>query len=251
MVFIILTIYNEEKSIPTLIKDIRRFMKKGEYKIIAVDDGSYDNSLRLLQELSDEDIIIKNHKINLSIGAVFLTGFNAALDESKNNDDIVILMESDQTSEPRLLKRLIDKISIEGYDIAIASRFAKGGGYINFPLNRKIYSYFANFILRLFFPISKIRDYTIFYRSYRVGILREISNFFGLYNFIQCRSFVSNSELLIKAALFTDKITEIPYIYNYGNKKGKSKLHPIRNILEYIYFIFYNMRKLKKVIFLK
>lgn len=250
MVYIILAIYNEERAIPSLVSDIRSVMKKGEYKIIAVDDGSSDDSLKILQELMDNDIIITPHKINLSIGAVFLTGFNKALEESKNDDDVIILMESDQTSDTELLKHLIDEIRCNGHDIAIASRFIKGGCYVNFPFLRKIYSVFANYLLSYFFPITGVKDYTIFYRSYRVGLLKKVRDFFGPYSFIQFRRFVSNSELLIKCSYFTKNFIEIPFSYDYSNKKGKSKLMPLQNIFEYIHFIFF-MRHLEKKILQK
>jgi len=250
MILVILAIYNEEKSIRQLVKNLRHSLKNDEYKIIAVDDGSSDDSLRILTELKGEDIIIAQHKVNLSIGAVFSTGFNVAIQEARNDDDVVVLMESDQTSDIELLKRLIDEIRINGSDIAIASRYIKNGGYLNFPLTRKIYSKLANSILKKYFPIANVSDYTIFYRSYRVSCLKKVMDFFGAYNFIHFRGFVSNSELLIKAACFTGKISEIPFKYDYGNKEGKSKLLVLNNILEYFYFIF-SMKKmvgaLKKV----
>ena len=136
------------------------------------------------------------------------------------------------------MKHLIDEISVKQNDIAIASRYIKGGGYVNFPFFRSLYSKQANNLLKRFFPIRKVKDYTIFYRSYRVKVLREVMNFFGAYNFIHFRGFVSNPELLIKASCFTDRISEIPFMYDYGNKEGKSKLHVISGILEYIYFVF-------------
>lgn len=243
MVFIILAIYNEEKNIPQLVSDIRSALKKGEYKIIAVDDGSSDDSLRILRELKDDDIIIEHHKVNLSIGAVFSTGFNIALQQAKSDDDLVVVMESDQTSDVGLLKELIDTLSMKDRDICIASRYIKGGGYSNFPLIRRLYSILANNIMRYFFPIPGVRDYTIFYRCYRVKVLRDVMDFFGPYNFIHFRGFVSNSEILVKAACFTDKISEVPFFYNYGGKKGKSKLRICSNIFEYIYFIF-SMRRI-------
>lgn len=248
MIFVILAIYNEEKSLFALVGDIRKALKNDEYKIIAVDDGSSDDSLAILHQLNnDNDIIIAPHKINLCIGAVFSTGFNIALREAKDDNDIVIAMESDQTSDVDLMRHLIDEIRLNGKDIAIASRYIKGGGYYNFPLMRKIYSIFANNILRKFFPIEGVSDYTIFYRSYSVRVLREAMDFFTQYNFIHFRGFVSNSEILIKAACFTEKISEIPFKYDYGNKKGKSKLRVFGNILEYIYFVF-SMRRIIKLV---
>lgn len=244
MIFVILAIYNEEKSLPMLVADIREVLKKESYKIIAVDDGSSDLSYQILQQLKKDDIIIAKHRMNLSIGAVFSTGFNITLKESKRDDDIVIVMESDQTSDLELLMHIIDEIRCKGNDICIASRYINGGGYVRFPLSRRIYSICANNILRKYFPIPGVSDYTIFYRSYRIKVLRQVMELFGLYEFIHFRGFVSNSEILIKASCFTKRISEIPFLYNYGNKKGKSKLHVFKNILEYLYFIF----SIKKII---
>jgi len=248
MIYIILAIYNEERALPHLIGDIRKLFHREPYKIVAVDDGSSDRSLEILKSLSGEDIIIAPHQINLSIGAVFLTGFNTALNDSKHGNDVIVLMESDQTSDVNLLGHLINEIRVKGNDIAIASRYIQEGGYVNFPLARKLYSVCANNIMRKFFPIPGVKDYTIFYRAYRSGLLKQVRDFFGPYSLIQFRRFVSNSELLIKAAYFTDKIVEVPFLYNYGNKKSKSKLMPFKNICEYFYFIVSMKNIEKKVI---
>lgn len=243
MIFVILAIYNEEKSLPALVREIRNVLSGEDYRIIAVDDGSSDLSHHILLQLKGEDMLIAKHRVNLSIGAVFSTGFNIALRESKSDDDIVVIMESDQTSDSDILMRIINEIRAEGKDIAIASRYVRGGGYVKFPLLRMVHSVSANNILRACFPINEVTDYTIFYRSYRVKVLRKVMEFFGLSNFIHFRGFVSNSEVLIKASCFTRKISEIPFLYNYGNKKGKSKLRIFNNTLEYLYFI-YSMRKI-------
>jgi dolichol-phosphate mannosyltransferase len=250
MIYIILAIYNEEKAIPSLIKQIREVMENEEYKIVAIDDGSTDGSLSLLNGLIKDDIIIAHHNLNLSIGAVFLTAFNTVLNDSKNDDDVVVLMESDQTSSIDLLIILVEEIRVRNHDIAIASRFINGGGYVNFPFTRRIYSLFANHILQCFFPIPGVKDYTIFYRSYSCRFLKKLRAIFGTYSFIQFRGFISNSELLIKSSYFTKKIIEIPFLYDYGNKKGKSKLRPMQTIFEYLYFIF-NMRNIEKEVYQK
>ena len=247
MIFVILAIYNEEKSLPELVGEIRKILDRENYRIIAVDDGSSDLSHDILLHLKKEDMLIAKHRVNLSIGAVFSTGFNIALRESKSDDDIIVVMESDQTSDPGLLLHLINEIRYEGKDIAVASRYIEGGGYVKFPLSRMIHSVSANNLLKACFPIDKVTDYTIFYRSYRVKVLRKVMEFFGSSNFIRFMGFVSNSELLIKASCFTKKISEVPFLYNYGNKKGKSKLHILSNILEYVYFIYLMQKIIKSV----
>jgi dolichol-phosphate mannosyltransferase len=169
------------------------------------------------------------------------------LSDSKNNDDIMIIMESDQTSEINLVKPLVSKIRDEGNDIVIASRYIKGGGYANFPFLRRVFSLVANKLMQFYFPLINVRDYTIFFRAYRTGVLREAVKYFGQFGLIQSRSFCANAELLIKLSLFTKRINEIPFIYNYAKKGGGSKIRIFSTVLEYFSLILYLKAVFKKV----
>ena len=80
-----------------------------------------------------------------------------------------------------------------------------------------------------------------------MGLLKKVSAFFGATNLLQSKGFVSNAELLIKCALFTNKIQEIPFLYNYAKKKNPSKLRIIGTVLEYFSFIFYMREIINKV----
>lgn len=247
MIYFVLPIYNEEKSISALILKLRELMKGCDYKIIAVNDGSCDKSLEVLEKLADSRLTIESYFINMNIGAVFATGIDKVLSESTDDGDILIIMESDQTSEIDLVKELILQIRDKNNDISIASRYKEGGQYLNFPIARRIFSYTANQLLRLYFPIGKIRDYTIFFRAYRIGILREAVNYFGRFGLIQSRGFVANAELLIKLSIFTRRISEIPFVYNYGKKIGESKIDILRTINEYFVLVNYLKHVLKKM----
>ncbi len=239
MIYILLPIYNEEKSIDKIVASLEEHLSTYQYKIIAVNDGSNDSSLKTLQNLRHKNIFIESYIINMNIGAVFATGIARALFESKNNDDILIIMEADQTSSVNIIPRLIDEIDKNCKDIVIASRYQKGGKYINFPILRRIFSFFANKLMQLYFPIDGIYDYTIFFRAYRLSILKKAVRYFGLFGLIQSTGFVANAELLVKLSIFSDKIKEVPFIYNYAKKKGESKIRVIRTINEYITTIFY------------
>jgi glycosyltransferase involved in cell wall biosynthesis len=140
MVYIILPLYNEEESVSSIVKGIRDELSGMQYKIIAINDGSSDRTLKLLNELNRGGIIVSSHLVNMNIGVVLLTGLMRAFLDSNHKDDIIIIMEADQTSPAVLLKRLISEIN-SGNDVVIASHYQKGGGYKNFPLHRKIFSH--------------------------------------------------------------------------------------------------------------
>lgn len=250
MIFIVLPIYNEEENLRELIPEIRSSMKGRDYKIIAVNDGSLDQSLEILKGLQNGDLLIESSYINMNVGAVFSAGINRALMESKNDNDIVIIMEADQTSSTDALLQLISEINKRNDDIVIASRHIKGGQLVKFPLMRRIYSGNASRFLRFFYYISEhVHDYTIFLRAYRVNILRKGVGYFGEFGIIQSKGFVANAELLIKLSMLTDRISEIPFVYDYGKKKGKSKIKILSTIGEYFTVISYLKevsRKLKR-----
>ncbi|MBF0618904.1 MAG: glycosyltransferase [Candidatus Omnitrophica bacterium] len=245
MIYFILPIYNEKNNLAALIANIRGMMSGRQYRIVAVNDGSTDGSLEMLEALRREDLMITGSVINMNVGAVFSAGLAAAL-QGAANDDIIVIMESDQTSEQSLVLPMAEKIVRGEADIVVASRYLPGGKYINFPFFRLIFSHGANRLMRVFFPIRDIRDYTIFFRVYRARVLKEASFYFGSFGLIQSKGFVANAELLIKLSLFTTRIVEVPFVYNYGKKKGASKINVLRTINEYFVLITYLKRIMKK-----
>lgn len=247
MIYFALPIYNEEANIRPLIQGIRNLMKSKDYRIIVINDGSSDNSLNILNELKDDRMFIRSSRINMNIGGVFSSAIDAVLADSENDDDIMIIMESDQTSEVSLVENMVAEIQ-DGNDVIIASRYQKGGMYKNFPFYRLIYSRGANYFLRKIFPIAAgVCDYSIFLRAYRVKVFRTLVEYFGKFGIIQSKGFIANSEILIKISLFSSRIKEIPFVYNYGRKVGKSKMHIIRTINEYFVFVGYMKRIANKV----
>jgi dolichol-phosphate mannosyltransferase len=240
MVFIILPVFNEEKTIEWTIGKIRSILQNTQYHIVVVNDGSTDRTMTILQKLKKNttDLTIESYLINMNIGAVFQTGIHAVLDHAKNSD-VIVIMESDKTSSPELLPKLISSIEHDKNDICIASRYIKGGAYKNFPTERRIFSYLASYLMQHTFPIDQVKDYTIFYRSYKASVLRIAITHFGKFGLIQSKGFVSNAELLVKLSFFTKRIAEIPFVYDYGVKKGRSKLGILKTINEYFVVLGY------------
>ena len=241
-----LPVYNEEDNIKKTIEELRSLMKGKDYKIVAVNDGSIDNSLKILNELKGKDLVVEGSVVNMNVGAVFSLGIDRVLSEAKD-DDIMVIMESDQTSEVAIIKDLVGPVEKDAADIVIASRYLKSGGYVNFPFLRLIFSYCANSLMKFYFPIQNVIDYTIFFRAYRIGLVKKATEHFGRFGLIQSKGFVANAELLIKLSIFTKKIKEVPFTYNYGKKIGQSKINIFRTINEYFVLINYLKRIFKKV----
>lgn len=237
MIFIIIPAYNEERNISLLIPKIGAVLESIslEYKILVVNDGSYDGTYAKCIELSQEfPLEVLTHPVNKGVGQTFLTGFKSAVSLA-GPDDIILLMEADSTNDPGCLQEMILRIR-EGWDVVIASRYRKGGGYINFPLRRKISSLAANFLMDAFSPVEEVKDYTIFYRAYKAELLKKAFDFWKD-KFITYRGFVANEEVLLKLRRFNPGILEVPLVYDYGLKAGKSKMRLRKSFLELIRLI--------------
>lgn len=243
MIYILIPVYNEEANIAGLIEAIRKTLSGKDYLIIAVNDGSRDGSLSVLNNLKSDDLDIVSHKINMNVGAVFSDGINRAIELSSSDDDRLIIMEGDKTSSVDIIPGLIDEIET-GSDVVIASRYKGEGCYKGFPFFRLVYSRAANALMRRLFPIENASDYTIFFRSYRLNLLKDAVIHFGPSGLIQSRGFTANAELLIKLGVLGARITEMPFVYDYSVKKGKSKLNVIKTITEYLMTVSY-LREVK------
>ena len=249
MIAVVLPVYNECEGIEALLRDLRTVLSARDepYRIVVVDDGSEDGTAEVLDREAGEadDLTVARHRVNLSIGAAFTSGLLAAAQHCGHDGDVIVLMEGDRTSSPEFLDRLVSECREGGADVAVASRYLPGGGYRRFPLFRLLCSRVVNRLLARSFPIPGVTDYTLFLRAYRAPVLRRVIDFFGPHALLASSGFTANAELLIKLSCFTPRITELPFLYDYGVKEGRSKLPVVRTICEYVTFFGY-MRSLTR-----
>jgi len=239
MIRLIIPAYNEGKNLPTVVPDIARALGNEQYELVVVNDGSADNTLAVANELAQRyPVTVLDHGVNRGVAEAFRTGLTHVIKKA-DPSDVVIIMEGDGTSSVELLPRLIERIK-EGADIVIASRYQRGGRYLHFPLKRLILSRGANIVFRLLFPIRGVRDYSIFYRAYRAGSLQQALARHGA-EFIVVKTFFANIEILFKTRPYTKRIEEIPLVYDYGKKKGKSGMKIGKNLRSYMSFIARNV----------
>ena len=249
MIYIILPIFNEAACLESLIAKIKNTLSSAglSYKIIAVNDGSSDDSQQILERLSaSTPLSIITHKMNRGLGETIRDGFEFATEHS-GDDDIIVRLDADGTQDPSLIPGMCRKIQ-EGHDVVIASRYAKGGEEIGLTLKRRFFSRMASLLMKTCFPVRGLRDYSCGYRAYRASIIKQAIKVFGN-NFIELKGlgFTVTPEKLVKLIRLNAKITEVPLILRYDLKEGKSKMNNYETILGYIILIQKNIgrRKIK------
>lgn len=237
MIYIVLPTYNEECVIGLLLRKIDEVMEQinSNYEILIVDDGSTDRTLEVINSFIPKmSIRLFEHKKNEGLGRAIKTGLEQACRNS-SGEDIIITMDADNTHDPYYIKPLTEAIQ-QGYNMAIASRYKKGGKEIGLPFHRHVFSKIINIVLKVVFPIKNVRDYTSGYRAYRTDSLSEA---FSFYNgkLVEEKGFLCMAEILIKLSRVSLNAVEVPLELHYDRKVGFSKMNVPRTIAEYLLLI--------------
>ncbi len=226
MIAILLPCFNEEKCLGSLLSRIKDTMGKHgfDYRVFIVNDGSTDGTLAVAQDYrSVMPVDILNHPINRGLWETVRNGFEWAAEHCKPAD-IIVRMDADDTHDPKHIPAMVSKIN-EGYDVVIASRFQPGGGAEGLDFYRTFVSRCANLIMKLFFPIRGIWEYSCGYRAYRAEIVQDALRIFGN-AFIDLKGvgFTCTLEKLIKFRMMKARFAEVAFVLRYDQKLSKSKM---------------------------
>lgn len=237
MILVLLPAYNEEESLPRLMPKLKQTlssMNEG-FKILVCNDGSKDRTQTMLEEYAKEmPLEIIRHKINRGLGESSRDLFERA-SEIVQDGDVIVRLDCDDTHEPEFIPSIVEKLR-NGYDVVIASRFAPGGGQMGVNGYRAVISHGANLFMKVFFPISGLREYSCGFRGYRAEKIKEAIAFYGN-NFIQLKGlgFTCTLEKLVKLKLVNAKFGEVPFLLRYDQKQSASKM--VSSITTLGYFV--------------
>ena len=241
MIHFLLPVYNEAHNLPRLLETIAGIaLTHGlKYDVVAVDDGSTDDSASTLERLKDRyPLRILRHDRNQGPGAAFRTGFDDILG-SAGNDDFIITMDADNTHGAETVGMIVSSLR-DGQEIVIASVYAPEGGFIGVPFARRLLSHLCNFLYRIFFPMRGIREYTGFFRGYRADTLRTARRKLGG-DLFTAAGFGSMAELLIRLRRVSVSMSEVPMQVRYDRKGGVSKMRIWRTVREHLKIIGRNL----------
>ncbi|HHY77147.1 MAG TPA: glycosyltransferase family 2 protein [Clostridiales bacterium] len=227
--------YNEEDAISKVLDRLLflRDIYGDGFRILAVNDGSTDNTEAILKEYKKKYDFIDyiNHKGNQGLGRAIYTLFYHVI-HKYGKGDVLITLDADNTHNPEIIPYMVDKLKKEKLDVVIASRFAEGGKELGLSLKRKILSRGAAAFLKLFFSIENVRDYSCGFRAYDVDYLDAAIRAYGG-NLITSRGFECMAEILARFSKLGVRAGEYPLVLEYNLKKGESKMKIIRTILGY------------------
>ena len=99
MIRFVIPAYNEVENVPRLLERLVPVARRLGARVIIVDDGSTDGTAELVRELAEDvHLAVVRHTTNQGLGVAINSGLRAALSESAD-DDAIVTMEADTTSD--------------------------------------------------------------------------------------------------------------------------------------------------------
>lgn len=202
---LVIPLYNEDESIKELYDWIVRVAKNNSltYEIIFVNDGSTDNSWKVIEELSEKDTNVHGIKFRRNYGksAALYCGFKKA------QGDVVITMDADLQDSPDEIPELRRMIIEDGYDLVSGYKKKRYD-----PLSKTIPTKLFNATARKVSGIKNLHDFNCGLKAYRREVIKNIEVYGEMHRYIP---------YLAKNAGF-DKIGE-KVVHHQARKFGHTK----------------------------
>jgi len=225
MSLVIIPTYNELENVEAIIRAV--FGLPEPFHVLIVDDGSPDGTAQIVRDLQAGEFAGRLHllerKGKLGLGTAYIAGFRWGLERDYA---YFFEMDADFSHNPNDLPRLLAKCRDEGADVAVGSRYCKGGHLENWPADRIILSRGASLYasLILWMPVS---DPTAGFICYSRKVLSTID-----LDRIKFVGYAFQIEMKYTAHRLGFKVKEVPITFK-DREKGQSKmsLHIIREAM--------------------
>ncbi len=201
---VIVPLFDEAESLPELAKWITDVMQQNHftYEVIFVDDGSRDNSWKIIQRLHAENNNLKGIRFRRNYGksAALNEGFNAA------EGDVVITMDGDLQDSPDEIPELYKMITSDNFDLVSGWKKKRHD-----PISKTVPSKFFNWTTSKITHIT-LHDFNCGLKAYKSDVIKSIEVYGEMHRYIP---------LIAKTAGYK-KIGE-KVIEHFPRKYGKTK----------------------------
>ena len=174
---IVIPLYNEEESLPELLAWVERVMQENNfsYEVIMVDDGSTDNSWKVIQQLRGENLNIKGIKFQRNYGksAALNEGFKASQGE------VVITMDADMQDSPDEVPELRKMVVEGGFDMVSGWKKKRYDNKLTKNIPSKLFNAAARSSSKI-----KLHDFNCGLKAYKKKVVKSIEIYGEMHRYI-------------------------------------------------------------------
>lgn len=231
---VIIPTYKEKENIEKIIRKV--FSLSGAFHILIVDDGSPDGTADIVKTLQKE-FPVALHLVERpgkqGLGTAYILGFKWALERGYQ---YIFEMDADFSHNPDDLPRLYEACK-NGADLAVGSRYVRGGAVVNWPADRIFISKGASIYTRLI-TFMPVKDTTAGFVCYRRSVLETLP-----LDKVRFIGYAFQIEMKYRAWKSGFKIKEVPITF-VDRKEGTSKMS--KGIVKEAIFGVWKMRNFDK-----
>ena len=206
--------YNERENLEQMLRALGGVLRADD-RVLVIDDRSPDGTGELADRLAEElafvDVLHRERKEGL--GPAYLAGFRRALADGA---ELVLEMDCDFSHDPNDVSHLIAAAE-GGADLALGSRYARGGSIPNWGLVRRAISLGGNLYAQAVLQ-SSIRDLTGGFKCFRRRVLETID-----LSAIDSRGYAFQIETTYRVLRAGFRVVEVPIAF-VDREQGHSKM---------------------------
>ncbi len=212
---VIIPTYNEKENISDIIDAV--LAQPGDFHILVVDDNSPDGTAEIVRQkmaATSGRLHLECRPGKQGLGTAYIHGFRWGLEHGY---DYLFEMDADFSHNPEDLPRLMKACREEGADVAVGSRYCRGGKVKDWPFSRIMMSYLASLYVRIITWIP-VHDTTAGFVCYQAKVLRTIN-----LDHVRFIGYAFQIEMKYAAWRLGFRIQEVPIVF-IDRLKGKSKM---------------------------
>ena len=213
---VVIPTYNEKENVSAILHSV--FDLQQDFHVIVIDDGSPDGTAQIVKDLQLKfpgQLFIEERRGKQGLGTAYIHGFKWAI---ARGYQYIFEMDADFSHSPNDLPRLYDACKNGGADVAIGSRYVKGGGVVNWPSDRRALSKGGSVYTRMI-TWMPVRDPTAGFMCYKKEVLETIN-----LDQIVFVGYAFQIEMKFAAWKLHFKLKEVPIIFQ-DRTQGTSKMN--------------------------
>jgi len=228
---VIIPTYNEKENIGKILPTVLALA--GNFHVLVIDDGSPDGTAAIVKGMQTQypdRLFIVERQGKLGLGTAYIAGFKWAL---AHGYEYIFEMDADFSHNPNDLQRLYEACAA-GADVAVGSRYVKGGKVVNWPWDRIFISKGGAMYTKMI-TWMPVQDPTAGFICYTAKVLRAIP-----LDEVRFIGYAFQIEMKYRAWKLGFKIKEVPITF-VDRKEGISKM--TKGIVQEAMYGVWKMRK--------